>query len=61
MDKGRSTPELRVQYRAALGRALLAGYAVLSAGGEAMDAAVAAVSSMEGRYLPLHWNTLNWI
>ncbi|KAI0633742.1 asparaginase [Trametes polyzona] len=47
MDKARSTPELRAQYKAALARALLAGHAVLSAGGEAMDAAVAAVSSME--------------
>ncbi|TBU55049.1 asparaginase [Dichomitus squalens] len=47
MDKSRSTPELRVKYKAALTRALLAGYAVLAAGGEAMDAAVAAVSSME--------------
>ncbi|KAI0373435.1 asparaginase [Pilatotrama ljubarskyi] len=47
MDKSRSTPELRAQYKAALARALMAGYAVLSAGGEAMDAAVAAVSSME--------------
>lgn len=49
MDKSRSTPELRAQYKAALSQALLAGYAVLSSGGEAMDAAVAAVSSMEGK------------
>ncbi|KAI0717697.1 asparaginase [Cerioporus squamosus] len=47
MDKSRSTPELRKQYKAALSRALRAGHAVLSAGGEAMDAAVAAVSSLE--------------
>nr|VWO97593.1 O-methyltransferase CTB2 (EC (Cercosporin toxin biosynthesis cluster protein 2) [Ganoderma boninense] len=47
MDKSRSTPELRAKYKAALSRALLAGYAVLEAGGEAVDAAVAAVSSME--------------
>ncbi|KAI0780301.1 nucleophile aminohydrolase [Fomes fomentarius] len=47
MDKSWSTPELRAQYKAALSQALLAGYAVLSSGGEAMDAAVAAVSSME--------------
>ncbi|KAI0737614.1 asparaginase [Daedaleopsis nitida] len=47
MDKSRSTPELRAQYKAALSCALLAGHAVLSAGGEAMDAAVAAVSCME--------------
>ena len=48
MDKSRATPEVRAQYKAALREALLAGYAVLSAGGEAMDAVVAAVSSMEG-------------
>ena len=48
MDKARSTPELRAQYKAALARALMAGYGVLRDGGEAMDAAVAAVSSMEG-------------
>ncbi|RDX44090.1 asparaginase [Lentinus brumalis] len=47
MDKSRSTPELRKQYKAALSRTLLAGYTVLNAGGEAMDAAVAAVSSLE--------------
>ncbi|KAH9894904.1 asparaginase [Cubamyces lactineus] len=47
MDKARSTPELRAQYKAALARALTAGYGVLRDGGEAMDAAVAAVSSME--------------
>ena len=48
MNKSRATPEIRSMYKAALSHALLAGYAVLSAGGEAMDAAVAAVSSMEG-------------
>ena len=48
MDKSRSTPELRAKYKAALKNALLAGYEVLSSGGEAMDAVVAAVSSMEG-------------
>ena len=52
MDKSRATPEVRAQYKAALRHALLAGYAVLSAGGEAMDAAVAAVSSMESAYPP---------
>ena len=50
MNKARATPEIRAQYKAALSHALLAGYAVLNAGGEAMDAAVAAVSSMEGVY-----------
>ena len=48
MDKSRSTPELRARYKAALANALLAGYEVLNSGGEAMDAVVAAVSSMEG-------------
>ena len=51
MDKSRSTPDLRAEYKAALSRALLAGYEVLNSGGEAMDAVVAAVSSMEGAYL----------
>lgn len=48
MSKDRSTPELRARYKAALSHALEAGYTVLKDGGEAMDAAVAAVSSMEG-------------
>ncbi|KZT04618.1 asparaginase [Laetiporus sulphureus 93-53] len=47
MDKSHSTPELRAQYKAALSKALVAGYEVLSSGGEALDAVVAAVSSME--------------
>lgn len=47
MDKSKSTPELRAKYKAALSGALLAGYDVLSHGGEAMDAVVAAVSYME--------------
>ena len=41
------TPEFRAQYNAALKDALRAGYEILSAGGEAMDAAVAAAASME--------------
>lgn len=48
MSKDASTPARRAQYKAALAAALLAGYTVLSEGGEAMDAAVAAVSAMEG-------------
>ena len=36
MDKSQSTPELRAKYKAALSRALIAGYVVLEAGGEAM-------------------------
>ena len=48
MSKEKSTAEQRARYKAALRRALEAGYAVLRDGGEAMDATVAAVSSMEG-------------
>jgi L-asparaginase / beta-aspartyl-peptidase len=48
MARERSTPEQRAGYKAALAQALKAGYDVLERGGEAMDAAVAAVSSMEG-------------
>lgn len=47
MSKDRSTPEQRAEYKAALSRALQSGYDVLKDGGEAMDAAVAAVASME--------------
>ncbi|KAI0082020.1 asparaginase [Panus rudis PR-1116 ss-1] len=47
MSKDKSTPELRAKYKAALSKALQAGYDVLKEGGEAMDAAVAAVSVME--------------
>ncbi|KAF8585914.1 asparaginase [Ramaria rubella] len=42
-----STPESRAAYRAGLLRALQAGNAVLSDGGEALDAAVAAVTELE--------------
>jgi L-asparaginase / beta-aspartyl-peptidase len=49
MLKENLTPEQRARYKAALSNALKAGYAVLKDGGEAMDAAVAAVSSMEGK------------
>ncbi|EPQ57564.1 asparaginase [Gloeophyllum trabeum ATCC 11539] len=47
MDKRKSTPDQRAKYKAALSAALEAGYEVLANGGEAMDAVVAAVSSME--------------
>ncbi|OAX40522.1 N-terminal nucleophile aminohydrolase [Rhizopogon vinicolor AM-OR11-026] len=47
MSREGSTPEQRTAYRAALSRALKAGYNVLKQGGEAMDAVVAAVSVME--------------
>jgi hypothetical protein len=48
MDRARSTPEQRARYRRVLEQALRAGHAVLAGGGEAMDAAVAAVSVLEG-------------
>jgi len=48
MSREGSTPEQRATYRAGLSKALKAGYEVLKSGGEAMDAAVAAVSVMEG-------------
>ena len=48
MLKENSTPEQRERYSTALREALRAGHEVLKQGGEAMDAAVAAVSSMEG-------------
>ncbi|KAH9176257.1 asparaginase [Lactarius sanguifluus] len=43
----RSPPEQQARYHAGLRAALQAGNAILSAGGEAMDAVVAAVSVME--------------
>jgi hypothetical protein len=46
----RSTPGQRELYKSALRAALLKGHDVLSSGGTAMDAAVAAVVSMEGIY-----------
>ena len=52
MSKDGSTPEQRAKYKVALSDALHAGYDVLKAGGEAMDAAVAAVVSMEGTQTP---------
>ncbi|EGN99625.1 hypothetical protein SERLA73DRAFT_134933 [Serpula lacrymans var. lacrymans S7.3] len=42
-----STPEKQAMYKAALSEALKKGYEVLKNGGESMDAAVAAVASME--------------
>jgi Asparaginase len=44
----RSLPELEARYHAALRAALGSGEAILRSGGEAMDAVVAAVTSMEG-------------
>jgi beta-aspartyl-peptidase (threonine type) len=50
----RSSPELQARYHAGLRAALQAGNAILSSGGEAMDAVVAAVSLMEGKQCQLH-------
>ncbi|KAF9047298.1 asparaginase [Panaeolus papilionaceus] len=47
MSKEGSTPAQQAEYKAALSRSLLSGYDVLSHGGEAMDAVVAAVKVME--------------
>ncbi|THH12500.1 hypothetical protein EW146_g7637 [Bondarzewia mesenterica] len=47
MSRESSTPVRQAQYKAALRKALHAGYDVLKDGGEAMDAAVAAVMVME--------------
>ncbi|KAK1229153.1 hypothetical protein PQX77_007725 [Marasmius sp. AFHP31] len=51
MTKAGSTPEKIEAYRAALREALDAGYKILSQGGEAIDAAVAAVAAMEDNEL----------
>ena len=48
MSRDGSTPEQRDQYIHMLKTSLLKGYAILQQGGEAMDAAVAAVGVMEG-------------
>ena len=48
MSRKGSTPERREAYKQALRAALRKGHEVLMAGGEAMDAAVAAVGIMEG-------------
>ncbi|THU87707.1 asparaginase [Dendrothele bispora CBS 962.96] len=47
MSRKNATPEQIAAYHAGLRKALEAGFAVLQAGGEAMDAAVAAVSTLE--------------
>jgi len=49
MSRETSTPKREALYKTALKTALEAGYAVLCEGGEAMDAAVAAVTVMEGK------------
>jgi beta-aspartyl-peptidase (threonine type) len=48
-----STLEQQAHYKASLRTALLAGFDVLQVGGEAMDAAVAAVAVMEGLAAPV--------
>jgi hypothetical protein len=50
----KSSPEQQARYHAALRAALQAGNAILSSGGEAMDAVVAAVSVMEGKQCRPH-------
>lgn len=50
MSRETSTPAQREAYRLVLRRALRAGHAILSAGGEALDAATAAVTVMEGTF-----------
>lgn len=49
MSRESSTPEREVMYKYTLSAALRAGYNVLTSGGEAMDAAVAAVTVLEGQ------------
>lgn len=48
MSREGSTPERREMYKKTLRDALMMGNEVLQKGGEAMDAAVAAVSVLEG-------------
>lgn len=49
MNRQGSTLEERAKYRAVLIDALKAGHEVLKLGGEAMDAAVAAITVLEGK------------
>ncbi len=51
MSRKDSTPQKEAAYHAGLKKALEAGYKVLSEGGEAMDASIAAVSAMEDNIL----------
>ena len=48
----KSSPEQQALYHTGLRAALQSGNAILSTGGEAMDAVVAAVSVMEGEWDP---------
>ena len=47
MSRETATPERQALYKTVLKAALEAGYAVLREGGEAMDAAIAAVTVLE--------------
>ena len=58
MSKNHSTPEKEARYKKALRAALRAGHDVLNGGGEAMDAAVAAASVMEGLVLAIHISSI---
>jgi hypothetical protein len=60
MSKAGSTPEQQSRYKAALRAALRAGYAVLRDGGEAMDAALAAVKVMEGLVISIRTQRVGW-
>jgi L-asparaginase / beta-aspartyl-peptidase len=53
MSRDKFTPEIEARYKHMLSAALRAGHDILSNGGEAMDAAVAAVSVMEGLVLAI--------
>ena len=47
IDRAKMTPELEAKYRAALRTALLAGHAILSEGGSALDAVSATILPLE--------------
>lgn len=51
LSRDKIPPSARALYRERLSAALLAGHAILNNGGEAIDAAVAAVTVLEGTYL----------
>lgn len=55
MSKDKSTPDKEAHYKNALNTALRVGYDILNNGGEAMDAAVAAVGVMEGLVLAIFY------
>lgn len=51
IDRAKMTPEEEAEYRAALHGALQAGYAILQAGGSALDAVSATIMPLEDSYL----------